>query len=71
MPNLRYAALNFCKSYEIFLIIDGDDELISKNVLKLFSAIFQQTKSYFVYSNFITSKYLFGYSKPFKKETIE
>jgi glycosyltransferase involved in cell wall biosynthesis len=25
MPNLRNAALNYCKSEEIFLIVDGDD----------------------------------------------
>lgn len=41
MPNLHWAATEFCKPYEIFMIIDGDDELIGKQVFKHFSSIFQ------------------------------
>jgi hypothetical protein len=41
MPNLRTAAKQHCKPEEIFLIVDGDDELLGKQVLKLFNAVFQ------------------------------
>jgi hypothetical protein len=41
MPNLRTAASDYCKPEEIFLIVDGDDELVGRQVLKLFNAVFQ------------------------------
>lgn len=42
MPNLRRAAKYFCQPFEIFLIVDGDDELIGRQVLKLFNSVFQK-----------------------------
>lgn len=42
MPNLHDAAHNFCKPYEIYLTVDGDDELIGKQVFKSFNAFFQE-----------------------------
>jgi hypothetical protein len=41
MPNLRTAAKEHCRPEEIFLIVDGDDELVGRQVLKLFNAVFQ------------------------------
>jgi len=41
MPNLRWAATSFCKPDDIFMIVDGDDELLGRQVLKLFNAVFQ------------------------------
>lgn len=41
MNNLRLAAKNHCKPEEIFLIVDGDDELLGKQVLKLYNSVFQ------------------------------
>lgn len=41
MPNLRIAAKKYCKPEEIFLIVDGDDELLGRQVLKLFNSVFQ------------------------------
>jgi hypothetical protein len=41
LPNLRKAALEYCLPEEIFLVVDGDDELIGRHVLKLFNAAFQ------------------------------
>ena len=55
MPNLRNAAFNFCKEDDIFVIVDGDDELIGKYVLNLFNAVFQSSDVWFAYSNFIFS----------------
>jgi len=55
MPNLRRAAMEFCKPEEIFLIVDGDDELIGRQVLHFFNAMFQKHDAWFVYSNFLGS----------------
>ena len=70
MPNLRRAAKEFCKPYEIFLIVDGDDELLGRQVLKLYNSIFQKEKSWFVYSNFLSIRGNVGYSRPFPDKII-
>lgn len=53
--NLRRAAMEFCKSEEIFLIVDGDDELLGKQVLKIFRSFFHKDEVWFVYSDFLLS----------------
>ena len=40
--NLRYAAFDFCKPEEVFVIVDGDDELIGRYVFKLISSFYQK-----------------------------
>lgn len=71
MYNLRRAALEFCKPEEVFLIVDGDDELLGRQVLKLFSAFFQKEDAWFVYSNFLINRNSgVGYSRPFPSVTI-
>ena len=53
------------------MIVDGDDELIGRQVLKVFNAAFQKEKAWFVYSNFIISKSLTaGYSKPVPSKVV-
>ena len=42
MPNLRIAAKQYCKPEDIFLIVDGDDELLGRQVFKLFNSVFQK-----------------------------
>ena len=39
--NLQNAAHNYCKSDEIFLILDGDDELAFPSVFRLISSRYQ------------------------------
>ena len=51
MANIYKAVHQFCEKGEILMIVDGDDELIGKYVLKLFNAFYQKTKSLSVYSN--------------------
>lgn len=41
MANLRRAASEFCKEGDIFMVVDGDDELIGRQVLKVFNSVFQ------------------------------
>lgn len=63
MHNLRTAALNYCQPQDIFMVIDGDDELIGRQVFKVFNAVFQQSGAWFVYSNFLTANNYVGFSR--------
>ena len=53
MFNVKQAADEFCKPREIMMVVDGDDELIGRQVLKLYNSIFQDKDVWFVYSNFV------------------
>lgn len=64
--NLRKAAKNYCDPESIFIVIDGDDELIGRQVFKLYNAIFQEKGVWFLYSNYLDAKNLrAGFSYPF------
>ena len=65
MKNIHWAANNFCKPYEIFMIVDGDDQIVGKQVFKLFNAIYQEQKLWIMYTNFITSRGSVGYSRAY------
>lgn len=39
--NILNAAFNYCKKDSIFVIVDGDDQLIGKQVFKFINAIYQ------------------------------
>lgn len=39
--NIKKAADKYCNSDEIIMIVDGDDELIGRQVLKLYNAVYQ------------------------------
>lgn len=41
MVNLRKAANTYCQPHEIFMVVDGDDELLGRQVFKLYNAMFQ------------------------------
>ena len=45
------------------IVIDGDDELIGLQVLKLYNSIFQDKNVWFAYSNFIYGDGFGGYSR--------
>lgn len=70
MANLRTAAKEHCRPEEIFMIVDGDDELLGRQVLKLFNAVFQEKKLWFVYSNFLSIAGTIGFSRPFPPSTM-
>ena len=40
-----------CHSEQILLILDGDDQLLGTQVLKILNAVYQKGKYYMVYSN--------------------
>lgn len=70
MPNIYEAAQIHCKPYEIFIIVDGDDEIIGRQVFKHFNQIFSTKDVWVAYSNFIKIKGNIGFSKPYGKKTI-
>jgi hypothetical protein len=45
-----------CKPGSIMIVLDGDDELIGKQVFKFISAAYQLTGSYYIYTNFLMIK---------------
>lgn len=52
------------------MIVDGDDEIIGKQVLKLFNSVFQSKDVWLVYSNFITGNGNIGFSRPYHEFII-
>lgn len=53
------------------MVLDGDDEFLGKQVLKLFNAVFQKEQIWFMYTNFITSVGTLGYSRPYPQDIID
>ena len=52
MENDYNANVKYCAKDAISLNLDGDDEFIGKNVLKIFNAEYQKLKAGALYSNF-------------------
>ena len=71
MPNILYAAKQFCKPYELFIVIDGDDYLLGNQVFKLFNAVFSESDCWVAYSNFLTVNGRIGYSRPYPQNVID
>jgi hypothetical protein len=53
------------------MIIDGDDELVGKQVFKLFNAQFQSKNIWLMYTNYIMMSGGLGSSKPYGSYVIE
>mgnify|MGYP006995491940 FL=1 len=53
------------------MVIDGDDYLVGKQVLKLYNALFQSKDYWLVYTNFITMIGTMGYSRAYPSYIIE
>ena len=70
MPNILSAAKDFCRPSDILVVVDGDDELIGRQVLKLLNSVFQKDNVWFMYTNFITSVGSLGYSRPYPEDII-
>jgi hypothetical protein len=47
------------------MIVDGDDELLGRQVFRFFNAMFQKKKAFFIYTNFITVAGNLGYSRQY------
>lgn len=51
--NILNAAFNYCHEDDIQMLIDGDDELIGREVFSLFNALYQDNKNvWMIYSSY-------------------
>lgn len=53
LQNIYEGTLAYCSAQEIVVIVDGDDELIGFNVLRVINAVYSQEKIGFLYSSFL------------------
>ncbi len=56
MANIYHAVYNYCKAGEILTIVDGDDELVGRQVFKLINAAYHRTSAFSIFTNHIESK---------------
>ena len=71
LSSIRNASKNYCKEEDIIVVVDGDDELLGRQVLKLFNAVFQEKGVWYMYTNFLGSIGKVGYSRPYHPDIIE
>ena len=57
LENIYIATHSYCSTDSVAMVVDADDELIGKNVLKVFNAAYQQKKAGVIYSNFFYYKH--------------
>ncbi len=53
MYNIYHMIHQHCKDGQIVGIVDGDDSLLGRKILKLYNAVYQSNKAAIVYSNFL------------------
>ena len=70
LPNQLEAARDFCQPEELMLILDGDDFLLGRQVLKLFNAVFSSSGVWIAYSNFLTLGGRAGFSREYPSTVI-
>lgn len=52
LQNIYRASINHCSADSVVVTVDGDDQIIGRNVLKTFNWAYQLYQSGVVYSNF-------------------
>lgn len=55
--NILNAAFNYCKKDSILVLVDGDDQLIGKQVFKFINAIYQAEDIWVMYNFFKSDQY--------------
>lgn len=53
VENIYYITHKYCDYNQLAYIVDGDDELIGTQVLRLFNTMYQRHKLYVLYSNWL------------------
>lgn len=51
VPNIHRAVTEFCDKDDIVVLADGDDELLGRNILKVYNHVYQKQNVDVVYSN--------------------
>lgn len=69
--NLQNAAHNYCHEQDIYLILDGDDELVGHQVFKLLNAKYQEKDNWIVYTSYFSSKFSYGNSQRVHRDFFE
>ena len=64
--NILNAGFNHCMQNSIEVIVDGDDQLIGKQVFQLINAEYQTNDLWVMYNFYKNDKYVEGVSIPFK-----
>jgi hypothetical protein len=52
--NIYYMVHQYCDYNQIMYILDGDDEFIGAQTLRLFNAVYQRERLYVLYANFMS-----------------
>jgi hypothetical protein len=55
IPNIYKAATEHCDPSDILALVDGDDELLGINVLKVFNSVYTRKGLEVMYSNIIVN----------------
>lgn len=71
MSNIRNTAKKYCNADDIMMIVDGDDQLVGRQVFKLFNTVLHKEKVWFAYSNFIDSNKKVGFSRSIPLSAVE
>lgn len=68
--NMVNAAFNYCQEDSIQVILDGDDQLVGRQVFRLFNAEFQKKDIWTMNTFYINDKYVEGVTVPFEPDFI-
>lgn len=61
--NIQNAIHHYCYEKQVAVLLDGDDELIGRQVFQLINASYQKRDNWIVYFSFIGNTYMYGVSK--------
>lgn len=56
--NIVNAGFNYCPPNSIQMLLDGDDQLIGKQVLKMFNALYQEHDLWILYTFWKDDQYM-------------
>ena len=72
--NIYNAANNYCKKEEIFVLLDGDDEIVGRHAFRLINSFYLKEKMYpnwIVWTNYYSTRYQIGQSKDILQVFLE
>lgn len=62
--NIYNAVKNYCNNGDIVALLDGDDELVGRQVFRFLNSMYQRYKYWYMYTNYFRSDLTYGGSKP-------
>lgn len=61
--NIKNAGDNYCKTGEVLVLIDGDDQVVGVNALKILNIGYVKHNKWIVYSSYFSTSLTYGGSK--------